>query len=279
MLFFGPIRFASNENSSELFFKEGTRTSSAKSHYYNPKEVSRLEEEVAKSISWLDTRQPESSATFLLFCLLYRGNNENQDSLMMIKHYNSMYIRFSGLKRRGKYNEAKNTMCGLRGRRVKARGTAADSVVVAAADEDLAQQGQKATCEPSKESSICKLLSTLNFFSSSLYRTDSTSSLYGLSLLHRAVSAAWHTQQCTLFLLTGISPTPTFFGPTNWPAVAQILENLRRKKGHCSSSSKKKTSKAFLHSGGANISSFAAAGEAENASELFTVTLSWSRSG
>ena len=124
-----------------------------------------------------------------------------------------MYIRFSGLKRRGKYNEAKNTMCGLRGRRVKARGTAADSVVVAAADEDLAQQGQKATCEPSKESSICKLLSTLNFFSSSLYRTDSTSSLYGLSLLHRAVSAAWHTQQCTLFLLTGISPTPTFFWP------------------------------------------------------------------
>ena len=213
MLFFGPIRFASNENNSELFFKEGTRTSSAKSHYYNPKEVSRLEEEVAKSISWLDTRQPESSATFLLFCLLYRGNNENQDSLMKIKHYNSMYIRFSGLKRRGKYNEAKNTMCGLRGRRVKARGTAADSVVVAAADEDLAQQGQKATCEPSKESSICKLLSTLNFFSSSLYRTDSTSSLYGLSLLHRAVSAAWHTQQCTLFLLTGISPTPTFFWP------------------------------------------------------------------
>ena len=108
MLFFGPIRFASKENSSELFFKEGTRTSSAKSHYYNPKEVSRLEEEVAKSISWLDTRQPESSATFLLFCLLFRGNNENQDSLMMIKHYNSMYIRFSGLKRRGKYNEAKN---------------------------------------------------------------------------------------------------------------------------------------------------------------------------
>ena len=200
---------------------------------------------------------------------------------MMIKHYNSMYIRFSGLKRRGKYNEAKNTMCGLRGRRVKARGTAADSVVVAAADEDLAQQGQKATCEPSKESSICKLLSTLNFFSSSLYRTDSTSSslLWPQPPKAAAVSAAWHTQQCTLFLLTGISPTPTFFGPTNWPAVAQILENLRRKKGHCSSSSKKKTSKAFLHSGGANISSFAAAGEAENASELFTVTLSWSRSG
>ena len=31
------------------------------------------------------------------------------------------------------------------------------------AANETEKQGQKATCEPSKESSICKLLSTLNF--------------------------------------------------------------------------------------------------------------------
>ena len=107
MLFFGPIRFASNENNSELFFKEGTRTSSAKSHYYNPKEVSRLEEEVAKSISWLDTRQPESSATFLL--LSTRGNNENQDLFDHDQTYNSMYLGVRILVSKRKFQIRKNS--------------------------------------------------------------------------------------------------------------------------------------------------------------------------
>lgn len=45
---------------------------------------------MAKSISWLDTRQPESSATFLL--LSTRGNNENQDLFDHDQTYNSMYL-------------------------------------------------------------------------------------------------------------------------------------------------------------------------------------------